>query len=68
MSWQSLLAQKIARAQELDPDLVVESYRPGQKRLYCAMLIVGTQTVKLSEYITFREMWGWLDGFICGRG
>ena len=71
MSWQSLLAYKIARAQELDPDLIVESYKPGEKRLYCATRRPTGQNKKvrmLSEYVTFREFWGWLDGYIAAKG
>ena len=67
MSWTNLLYQKIGDAQVVFGDLVIESYKPGQRRLYRANRKVGVSGLSpISDFMTFREMWEWLNGFMAG--
>lgn len=66
MSWQSLLNGKVQRIN--NPNLYVESYLPGSTRLYCTFLKINEQggATKLSNWLPYRGMMDWLDGYIAG--
>lgn len=69
MSWRNLLAQREAYAQTFTPRLAIDSYKPGRKRLYKAVLLSADGTgwdKSLSDRLPFREMMAWLDGYIAG--
>jgi len=67
MSWQSLLNGKVQRINE--PDFYVESYAPGTTRPYCAFRRINEQggADKLNDWLPYRGMMDWLDGYIAGR-
>lgn len=67
MSWQSLLAMKIQKTSE--PDFYVDSNRPGITRRYCAFRKIDKQGAanKLSDWMPYRSMMDWLDGYITAK-
>ena len=70
MSWRKLLAQREAYAQTFTPRLAIDSYKPGRKRLYKAVLLSADDKDSwekaLSDRLPFRQMMAWLDGYIAG--
>jgi len=67
MSWQSLMSGKVQRINE--SDFYVESYKPGAERLYCAFRKINDAggVEKLSDWLPYRGMTDWLDGYGAGK-
>jgi len=69
MSTKTLLTARLAYAQTFVPRLAIDSYKPGNQRLYKAVLLAESGDgweKSLSDRMPYRGIADWLDGFIAG--